>query len=336
MSEMVQTTFDYGGFGHPPSSSRGKESEPVHGEETEADVRWDDGLDPETRGFVQQKTDEIHGQLRRTAQGIIQIGLNLIAVKQRLPHGQFLPWLKAEFEMSEPQAVRCMQVARRFGGETKSFTMMDFSPTILYALAAPSTSDAVVERVLSGEMEATLVSIKAAKEAEKRRADEAERAREVLEGQLQRMQEEVTTLQEQLEKAPQVTEKTVENPETTAELARLREKYAQTEAQLKQKTERVKALSEEIRLYDQTNKQERYNEQVRFKWRQACDAFHLGINQGITRMVTPLDAASAFVSDDWARLADVENTLKRALEALKGLRESISSQFVDGSVESRN
>jgi chromosome segregation ATPase len=182
-------------------------------------------------------------------------------------------------------------------------------------------------------MEATLVSIKAAKEAQKRRADEAERAREVAEQQLQRLQASMTVLQRQLEEQPQVIEKTVENPETEAELTRLREKYAATEAQLKIKTERVKVLSEEIRLHDSSNQQERYNEQIRFKWRQACDAFHLGINQAITRMVTPLDAASAFVSDDWARLASVESTLKRALEALKGLRESVSRQFVEGSVE---
>jgi hypothetical protein len=50
-------------------------------------------------------------------------------------------------------------------------------------------------------------------------------------------------------------------------------------------------------------------------------------------MVTPLDATSAFEADDWARLADVENTLKRALSALSRLRESVSSQFVEGSVE---
>ncbi|SRR5216110_899317 len=36
-------------------------SEPVDGEEEEA--RWDDGLDAETREFVQLKTDEIHVKL---------------------------------------------------------------------------------------------------------------------------------------------------------------------------------------------------------------------------------------------------------------------------------
>lgn len=299
----------------------------------EVDARWVEDLDPETREFVRLKTDEIHGQIKRTAEGIIKIGQNLMAVKEHLRRGQFLPWLKAEFEMSEPQAQRFMQVARRFGEETKSIILMDFSPTILYALAAPSTPDEVVDKVISGEVEATLVSIKAAKEAEKSRADKAERERAEVEQQLHQMQEKVATLQRQLSEQPQVIEKTVENPETAAAFARLREKYAQKEEQLKIKTERVAVLSAELEKHAHRDEQETYRQQIRYKWRQACDAFHQGINLGMTRVVTPLEATSAFEADDWARLADVENTLKRALETLSRLRESVGSQFVEGSVE---
>jgi hypothetical protein len=64
-------------------------SEPVDGGEKEA--RWDEGLDVETREFVQLKTDEIHGQIKRTAEGVIKIGQNLIEVKEHLRHGRFLP-----------------------------------------------------------------------------------------------------------------------------------------------------------------------------------------------------------------------------------------------------
>jgi hypothetical protein len=331
MSEMVQTTFADFGIADQSPSSRG--SDPVHEKEMEqeVDTRWDEGLDASTREFVQLKTDEIHGQLKRTAEGVIRIGQGLREVKKELGHGRYEGWLKAEFGMSLWTANKFVQVAMRFGDKSVNFT--DLPLSVLYELAAPSTLEAVVDKVRSGEIEATLSSIKAAKEVEKRRADEAERGRAEVERQLQEVMAEVATLQRQLALTPQVVEKPMENPETQAELARLREKYAELEARLKIKTERVKQLSEEIDLHDQMNRQEKYNEQIRFKWRQACDAFHLGINQAITRMVTPLDAASAFVSDDWARLAEVEATLKHALEVLKGLRESVSSQFVEGSVE---
>jgi hypothetical protein len=42
--------------------------------------------------------------------------------------------------------------------------MSNWPPTIIYALATPSTSEEIVERVQSGEIEATLASIKAGKE----------------------------------------------------------------------------------------------------------------------------------------------------------------------------
>ena len=61
----------------------------------------------------------------------------MTAVKAELPHGQFLPWIAAEFEMSDRTANDFMNVANRFGG--KSAIISDLKPTILYALSAPST-----------------------------------------------------------------------------------------------------------------------------------------------------------------------------------------------------
>jgi len=91
--------------------------------------------------------------LKRTSEDIIEIGRELTAVKDQLPHGQFLPWIAAEFEMSERTARDFMQVADRFGG--KSAIIADLKPTILYALAAPSTPESVVlditARVEAGE-----------------------------------------------------------------------------------------------------------------------------------------------------------------------------------------
>ncbi len=178
MSEMIQMAFN------DEPSLTGPKSLEVRGTVAEGNANWSDDLDAPTRDFVQRKTDEIHGQLKRTADGIIKIGLNLIAVKEHLPHGQFLPWLKAEFDMTEMSAVRYMQVARRFG---KSNIVLDFPATVLYALAAPSTSDEIVKKVQSGEIPVALDAIKAEKLAEKHRADEAERAKEVAEQQMKRL-----------------------------------------------------------------------------------------------------------------------------------------------------
>ena len=64
MSKMIQTTFDYAQPLEMP--------EPVKPPDQEVEARWDEGLDAESREFVQKITDEIHGQMKRTAEGVMK------------------------------------------------------------------------------------------------------------------------------------------------------------------------------------------------------------------------------------------------------------------------
>ncbi|MCC0067115.1 MAG: DUF3102 domain-containing protein [Rhodovulum sp.] len=65
-------------------------------------------------------------------------------MKAKLPHGGFMPWIEAEFGMTDQSARRFMQVAERYG---KSNIMLDLTPTALFELAAPSTPEPVRELV---------------------------------------------------------------------------------------------------------------------------------------------------------------------------------------------
>jgi DNA modification methylase len=121
-------------------------------------------LDSDTRAFVQEKAHAIQTRLKRTAEDIIAIGLDLLAVKERLQHGQFIPWLQAEFGMSDRHALNFMRVASRFS--SKSEIISDLPVTVLYELAAPSTPDAVIEQVVTGQVPATLPAIIQAKRVE--------------------------------------------------------------------------------------------------------------------------------------------------------------------------
>ena len=143
------------------------------------DTLDDDTLDEETRAFVWQKTAQAHGLRKRSMEDIVQIGRNLAAVKQRLPHGQFLLWLQAEFGMSRMTANRWMQVATRFGGSCPTVGQLPVS--VLYELAAPSTSAAVMEQVTSGQIPPTLEAIKTAKEVEQQARLEREATGQELE-----------------------------------------------------------------------------------------------------------------------------------------------------------
>ena len=104
-------------------------------------------LDSGTSMFVREQTEEIRGLIKRTAQGILDIGQKLLEIKEKLGHGNFLSWLKTEFNWSEPSAQRFMQVARQF----KSIDLMDLeiAPSALYILSAPSTPDSVRQEAVS-------------------------------------------------------------------------------------------------------------------------------------------------------------------------------------------
>lgn len=135
-----------------------------------------DQLSPDLQVTVKLATERIKMRMKRTAEDIIEIGKDLIAIKEQLPHGQFLPWISSEFEMSQQTASNFMAVASRFDGELLKIS--NFKPSIIYQLAAPSTPDAVVEKAIekseSGES-LTVTEIKRlkaeAKELEQRNKD---------------------------------------------------------------------------------------------------------------------------------------------------------------------
>jgi len=110
-------------------------------------------LDADTANETKDAAERIRVVLRNTTAGIIEVGERLIAVKDRLPHGQFTPWLAAEFGMSDRTARLYMGAAEWAAGKTEIVSVLQ--PTTVYALAAPSTPDTIkaslFERLEKGE-----------------------------------------------------------------------------------------------------------------------------------------------------------------------------------------
>jgi len=73
--------------------------------------------------------------VRRAAQDIVDIGLRLIDVKERLP-GAFEVWLHCEFDWSARTGWNFIQVAQRFS--SANFADAQIAPSALYLLASPS------------------------------------------------------------------------------------------------------------------------------------------------------------------------------------------------------
>jgi hypothetical protein len=104
-------------------------------------------LDPDAADFLRQAANQIRSCREGMAREIIRMGMTLHGAKAHLLHGQFGPWLKAEFNMSERTAENYMSVAKEFGN--KSETVADLPLKLLYGLAAPSTPKQIREKVVA-------------------------------------------------------------------------------------------------------------------------------------------------------------------------------------------
>src|SRR5262249_26841287 len=104
----------------------------------------------------------------------------LQAVKEALPHGQFTPWLKAEFGWSERSAQNFMSVAEWFGPKTEIIADLTIQPTAAYLLAAPSVPDEArekaVERAEAGEQITTAVAKEILAEARRKKRPKRQKA----------------------------------------------------------------------------------------------------------------------------------------------------------------
>ncbi|MFD2676002.1 DUF3102 domain-containing protein [Camelimonas lactis] len=112
----------------------------------------DSTVDADKAASARAAAERIRVRMARAAEDIFLVGRELTEQKQSLGHGQFLKWLRIEFDMSEWTARNFMNV---YGTFNKSGTVPDLPPTALYALAAPSTPEPVraqvLERAASGE-----------------------------------------------------------------------------------------------------------------------------------------------------------------------------------------
>ena len=140
--------------------------------------------------------------LKRTAEDIISIGKELIFIKSKLKHGQFMPCVEHHFEMKTRTAQNFMNVAEKFGSNAQ---LLRISPKILYELAAPSTSDEVVQLVTEKVEAGETVSFKEVKEL-KRQAKEAEEEKERIHKELSVNKQMVNFLKKDIEEFNQERE----------------------------------------------------------------------------------------------------------------------------------
>jgi hypothetical protein len=102
-----------------------------------------------------QLEPDIANKLRQTALRVrehksaclLEIGRELLQVKDQLEHGDWGKWLECECELKERTAQRMMNAAKWMGD--KSVTVTDLPDTVLYMLSAPSTPPEIGDTILS-------------------------------------------------------------------------------------------------------------------------------------------------------------------------------------------
>jgi hypothetical protein len=111
--------------------------------------------------FVQDARDEIKRLGKQTVESICEIGRLLTEVKARLSHGQWLPWLAAEFAWSETTARRFMDSYELFKSAKLEDLprLLELPPSAVAELAASSTPGParreVLEQVAAGDKPTT-------------------------------------------------------------------------------------------------------------------------------------------------------------------------------------
>lgn len=137
---------------------------------------------------VKTIVQRIRHRVKQTLEDLIAVGNDLIAAKRVLPHGRFIPWLRAEFGWAERTARNCMNVAQRFGAKTAIIADLRIDPTAAYLLAAPSSpeeaSTAALERAAHGERITPSVAKEILDTLRRKPARQTARNSRILEGKL--------------------------------------------------------------------------------------------------------------------------------------------------------
>ena len=138
-------------------------------------------LTADAREMAERTAEKIRRHQQRTSREIIDIGTDLMKVKEALGHGRFTAWLQAKFGWSDKTARNYMNAARVFGG-AKAEIISVLPPTTLYLLSARSTPETITGKIvdeLKSGRQPNPAAIKAEVEAFHRGAkDQARREQE--------------------------------------------------------------------------------------------------------------------------------------------------------------
>lgn len=96
--------------------------------------------------WLAKQTQSILGLFRKTAESIIECGLMIAEVKERLPYGKYLDWVAASMPFSHDTALKYIRAAEQFAPHgTWIPQIAKFEPAAIHILADPKAPPAARE-----------------------------------------------------------------------------------------------------------------------------------------------------------------------------------------------
>jgi len=109
------------------------------------------GWNPDAAAAARAAADMIRANMKNAVASMIEAGKCLRAVRDRLPHGQWQPWLHAEFALSDRMARHFMSVAEVFDGKTEIISVLNPTAAMKLADAPKKARTEVIRRLQKGE-----------------------------------------------------------------------------------------------------------------------------------------------------------------------------------------
>ncbi|GHO79557.1 hypothetical protein KSD_73280 [Ktedonobacter sp. SOSP1-85] len=281
-------------------------------------------LDEETRHFVYQKTVETQGYLKRTAEDVVHIGLNLRAVKDCLPHGHFMAWAKSELGLSRQSCQNFMRVAERFGERIHRFGAIPIS-ALYELLDAPED---VLRQIEEQQIPLTRPAVRAAKEQARQGTVEEHHLTASSEQMpddtalLQLRQRIMLLEQERLQLSQEVEchkQKEREEPVLPAQVQQhiqaLEQQVRELSAQRETLSRHLASATSQARESVLERNTLSHVQQTRTRWREITTEFLRGGGLLLSSMPSAL-MLDTFEAEDWARLEQVEQILAQLLQAV--------------------
>lgn len=95
---------------------------------------------------VQEQAEAVRGLLAMTARNVVQIGIRLQFVRDRIGRENFQPWLRTEFQWSQSVASNYMRAAKTF---SETDCIDQFQPSALYLLSRKRCPPAALKEALT-------------------------------------------------------------------------------------------------------------------------------------------------------------------------------------------